>query len=126
MQKVVLVLSLIFLFMSACEEETIQEEQLKDLNEMMDEIQTIASSVDCTDPADWAYTGYGSKACGGPVGYIAYPTTIDTEVFLDLVAKYTAAQSAYNEANGIGSDCSVPAQPTGVVCEEGEAILVYE
>lgn len=126
MRKVVIILSLAMLSMTACDEEVTQEEQELELGDMLEQIQTMAGSVDCTDEADWTYTAYGSKACGGPVGYIAYSTTIDTEVFLDLVAEYSAAQSAYNEANGIGSDCSVPAQPTGVVCEEGKPVLVYE
>lgn len=126
MNKIAILLSLSMLSMIACEEELTQEEQDLALEEMWEEIQTLASSVDCDHAEDWTYTAYGSKACGGPVGYIAYPTTIDTEAFLELVEQHSNAQEAYNEANGIGSDCSVPSQPIGVICEEGQPVLVYE
>ena len=56
-----------------------QEAQI--LQEMLSEIEDLAASEDCEDASEWTFTAYGSKACGCPIGYIAYSTNIDTESF---------------------------------------------
>ena len=55
-----------------------QEEEAQNLSIMFSEISLLAVSVTCEDASEWTYTSYGEKACGGPVGFIAYATTIDT------------------------------------------------
>lgn len=103
-----------------------QEQDLEHLNEMFEEISVIASSEVCEDASLWSFTSYGSKACGGPVGYMAYPTTIDTADFLQKIEAHREAEDTYNIKWGIISDCSLPAPPSGVACENGNAILVYQ
>ncbi|WP_299761858.1 hypothetical protein [uncultured Dokdonia sp.] len=104
---------------------TSQEEDLELLQELFNEI-TLMVDEPCTDETAWEFVAYGSKACGGPQGYIAYPTTIDVEAFLLMVENYTTEEAIYNANHGIGSTCDVPAEPIDVICEDGAAVLVYE
>lgn len=97
-----------------------------DLLAMSQEITALSTSITCTDASEWSITAVGSKACGGPSGYIAYSQQIDTVAFLDKVEEYTQANKVYNEENGIVSDCAIEPIPVGVVCSDGEAQLVYD
>lgn len=110
---------------SETHEEITQQEEAQYLQELFDEIQNMAKSVTCEDASIWQFTSYGSKACGGPIGYIAYANTIDTQLFLEKVATHKAAENAYNQKWGIASDCMIAAEPTDVTCENGEAVLIY-
>lgn len=103
-----------------------QEQDFVILQEMFAEIVAI-TDIPCTDASDWDFVAYGSKACGGPQGYIAYPTTvIDVDAFLSMVEDYTLQEQVYNEIHGIVSTCDVPAEPIGVICENGAPVLLYE
>ena len=98
---------------------------LEDLETMYNEIFALSESVTCVNDSEWTFAAIGSKACGGPTGYIAFATTIDTDDFLARIEAYTAAQKKYNEENGIVSDCSLVKEPTGVVCQDGKPSFVY-
>ncbi len=102
-----------------------QEKEAENLNQLFAEIKSMATSENCEDAADWTFTSYGSKACGGPVGFMAYSKNIDTESFLSKIEEHRTAQDEFNQKWGITSDCSIPAQPNGVACENGKAVLVY-
>lgn len=102
-----------------------QQQQANELELMLAEIVELASSKVCEDASQWAFVEYGSKGCGGPVGYIAYSTQLDTEAFLAKVTAYTQAQQTYIETWQIASDCSAPAPPAGVMCEDGKAVFLY-
>ncbi|NMH89807.1 lipocalin-like domain-containing protein [Flavivirga algicola] len=104
---------------------TEQEEDHRELMDLFDEIYQLSISVSCTDSADWTFTAYGAKACGGPQGYIAYSTQIDTAAFLQKIEVYTNLEKAYNIKWGIASTCDLPKQPKGVVCENGFPVLKY-
>ena len=117
---------LLLLISFSCEDESLsQEQEEQQLRSLFDEIQEMANSKDCEDASNWTYTAYGEKACGGPVGYIAYSTHIDTASFLDKVDEHRAAQQEFNEKWGIASDCSVPQEPDDVICENGDPAFVY-
>ena len=104
---------------------TEQEEDHRKLMALFNEIYE-QSNVSCTNNAsDWTFTAYGSKACGGPQGYIAYSTQIDTVAFLQKIEEYTNLEKAYNIKWGIVSTCDLPKQPKGVACENGYPILKY-
>ncbi len=107
------------------EEDSTQAEEAQVINELLEEIQSLASSVDCIDASDWLYTSYGSKACGGPQGYIAYPVTIDGTDFLNKVEAHRRAQSAFNEKWDIISDCLLVGEPSGITCENGSPVFEY-
>jgi len=102
-----------------------QEQEFQNLSEMFSNIESLANSENCDDPSQWNFISYGSKACGGPIGFIAYSTNIDTEAFLQKIEEHRAAQSKFNQKWGITSDCSVPAQPSGIVCENGNPKFEY-
>lgn len=116
---------LIFVLGMACQQPDDQSADQKQLDHMLQEIQSLSTSVKCTEAEGWTYVAYGSKACGGPVGYIAFHTSIDTNNFLDLVEQYTFSMKAFNEKYGAISDCSVPSKPSGVECIEGKPHFTY-
>ena len=95
------------------------------LEEQYNAIIALTSNVPCEDGADWAFTAIGTKACGGPTGYVAYPLSIDVTNFLHQVALYTEAAHQFNIKWGIMSDCSVPATPTAVICVDGQPQFEY-
>ena len=120
----------IFLLVGICfscssDDRLTQEQEANNLDEMFSEIESLASSLNCNDSSEWTFTSYGDKACGGPVGFIAYSTNIDTVLFLKKIEDHRIAQQRFNEKWGIVSDCSTPAQPIGVICENGNPVFEY-
>ncbi len=111
----------------ATEQETFsQDEEMRQLQIRFDEILKISESVKCEGGNDWKFTAIGSKACGGPSGYIAYSKSIDEAAFLQKVESYTAAVKTFNEKWGATSDCSLVTPPSAVGCEDGKAVLIYD
>lgn len=106
-------------------EYTEQEKDHQALMELYEEVSALSISVPCTDANDWTFTAYGSKACGGPQGYIAYSTKIDVASFLDKIEAYTEAEKAYNIKWDIVSTCDLPAQPKTLECHYGYPVLKY-
>ena len=123
--KKVLVFLLVVGSCLACEDELTQEQEIENLQTLLTEIERLAASVECTNAREWAVTAYGSKACGGPIGFIAYSTTIDTEYFLEKLIEYTSAQEAYNKRWNVVSDCAAQVPPTGVQCQGGSPVFIY-
>ena len=102
-----------------------QEQEAQQLSKMFVEIEALASSESCVETSEWTFTSYGSKACGGPIGYIAYSQNIDTALFLQKIEEHRMAQQAFNEKWGIISDCSIPQEPQTVVCENGNPVFEF-
>ena len=102
-----------------------QEQQAQNLDQMFSEIEILATSESCDDSTEWTFTSYGSKACGGPLGFIAYPINIGTELFLKKIEEYTTAQQEFNQKWGIVSDCYVPSQPSEIICKNGSPVFEY-
>jgi hypothetical protein len=116
----------IFLFLLtvsfSCEDsENIMTNQ--DLIELEREIIALSESVTCTNSAEWKFTPMGSKACGGPIRYIAFHQSVEKE-FLALVDRFTVEQQAFNLKNNVVSDCMLIAAPRTVTCEGGKPVLV--
>ena len=133
--KYIVIFFMSFLFSISCTDETAeqenmeektQEEEIQDLEQLFDEIEDVSLSISCEDVTDWAFVAYGSKACGGPQGYIAYSTTIDVTQFLQLVEDYTATEDAFNQRWGVISDCAIFSPPSSVICRDGLPVLIYE
>jgi len=104
-----------------------QESEDQNLSKMHAEI-IAASQVNttpCTNSAEWAFTAIGSKACGGPIGFIPYSLKINTSEFLKKVENFTKAQDEYNKKWGITSTCDVAIIPSGVDCVNGKPTLIY-
>jgi hypothetical protein len=117
---------LISLFVVSCELATTEPILVtsEELLSAQAEIIRLAESVSCTNASEWKLTPMGSKACGGPARYIAYHQSVERE-FLDLVARFTLLQKAYNEKNNVISDCLLVGPPRTIQCEANKAILVY-
>ena len=128
-EKQTLMKRLIFVILTVlslgCQDNATQEEELEVLNNMFAEIEMLANSVACENAADWNFVAYGSKACGGPQGYIAYSNQIDVNAFLRLVENYTTAEREFNLRWGVASDCAFVTPPSEVLCENGVAVLNY-
>jgi hypothetical protein len=122
--KNLLWISLFLLLVSfSCEDsENILTNQ--DLIELEKEIIALSESVTCTNSAEWKFTPIGSKACGGPLRYIAYHQSLEKE-FLDLVDQYTVQQEEYNRRNNVVSDCMLALPPKSVTCEGGRPIFTF-
>ncbi|ASW76007.1 hypothetical protein IQ37_14030 [Chryseobacterium piperi] len=78
----------------------------------------------CTNADDWMAAPLGSKACGGPKSYIAYPKKLEAEI-LPEIEDYNKKESEFNTKYGITSDCSVIEEPQKIKCSNGKAELVY-
>jgi hypothetical protein len=102
-----------------------QELEHKNLMALFDEIQNLSYSVSCLNANGWLFTAYGSKACGGSQGYIAYSSEIDTVIFLQKTASYTQLEKNFNIKWGVLSDCSLPNTPISVACQNGFPIFIY-
>lgn len=102
-----------------------QEKDHQNLITLFDEIQNSAYNISCTDSNQWKFVAYGSKACGGPQGFIPYSTQIDTTLFLQKIAAYTEAEKKYNLKWSIVSTCDVVKSPTAVICKNGFPYLIY-
>lgn len=87
-------------------------------------IDSEISKYKCKNISDWAYAPIGSKACGGPVSYIAYPKSIEASI-LSRIKEFTDNQSEFNKKYEITSDCMLAAEPTAIKCVKGKAVLVY-
>lgn len=87
------------------------------------EIQNIINSTPCTDGSSWEIIAIGSKACGGPTGFIARHKIAHGDDFLKKVADYTNAQEIFNKKWGAMSDCSIAVKPKKVECADGKPKL---
>ena len=104
---------------------TAQEIEHRNLMDLFNEIQNLSYSVSCSDANDWLFTVYGAKACGGPQGFIAYSSLIDTVSFLEKIETYTQVEKDFNFKYGVVSDCSIPNAPISVECQNGYPTLKY-
>jgi hypothetical protein len=119
--------SLFFLVFVGCD---VANDQVADsspitLDQLLVEINQLATSENCTNAAEWTFTPVGSKPCGGPMSYVAYSRKIDEKRFLELVQAYTELQADFNKRTGASSDCALVQRPSGVICENSKAVLVY-
>ena len=116
---------LVIFFSCGNNNELTKKQENQNLIQLFSEIERLANSESCTDSSEWTFTDYGSKVCGGPVGFIAYSRNIDTKIFLKKIDEYKIAQQEFNIKWGIMSDCSTPLEPSRVLCENGSAVFEY-
>ncbi|MES2418572.1 MAG: hypothetical protein V4541_10335 [Bacteroidota bacterium] len=116
----------ICLIFSACKKEiSTKQEDEQELSALLQQIKAKSEPFKCENAADWKFIAYGSKACGGPIGYLPYSTKIDTPAFFSLVNKYGVLQNEFNHKWSIASDCALARQPKSIVCEDGKPKLIY-
>jgi hypothetical protein len=121
--------SLILLFiLSSCF--AFEGEQKVDLATEMallrQEIDELAQSKACVDAEEWSFIALGSKPCGGPWEYLAYPKSINVPEFLAKVKRFNELQEQDNIQNNRFSDCMYVSPPKSVICQEGKPVFVYE
>lgn len=128
MNRILITLS-IFLFSLLSCEKTGEKNRSADrdaLDKLKFQIEEMVKDVPCNDSSQWAVAALGHKACGGAVAYIAYPSSIDVDEFLEMVQRYTQGEKEYNEKYNIISDCMWVIEPEGVRCENGKPVFVYK
>ncbi len=118
----------IFLFIgsvSGCEKaEDDHEITAENLDKQLSEIHSVINATSCSETGECKFLAYGSKACGGPQGYLLFSDQVDVEALTELVDNYTKAEAAYNRKFGVISDCMVVAPPTQLACENGKCVQV--
>lgn len=57
--------------------------------------------------------------------YMAYPLEIESELIPKVIG-YTENMSAFNKKFNVVSDCEMTPYPTGIVCENGKAVLTRQ
>ncbi|TVZ26170.1 hypothetical protein JM83_1123 [Gillisia sp. Hel_I_86] len=121
--------SFVFLFFivsaASCQNtDEAQNVSLQDLEQQLEALQAFVDQSNCTQNSQCSYIAYGTKACGGPKGYLVFSTNVDMDQLKVMVAKYSKAEATYNKQNGIISDCSIPAPPQSIKCSDGKCIAV--
>ncbi|MBB4806337.1 hypothetical protein HNP38_001609 [Chryseobacterium defluvii] len=94
------------------------------LDKLKAAIESEIAREKCIDPAEWTFSPVGSKACGGPVSYIAYPKKLESGI-LPKIQDYTNKMAEYNKKYNITSDCMMATPPSSVKCENEKAVLIY-
>lgn len=94
------------------------------LDKLKASIESMVTKEKCTNAADWAFSPLGTKACGGPVSYIAYPKKNEATI-LPKIEEYKQKMADFNKKYSITSDCMLAAEPTGVKCVAEKAVLIY-
>ncbi len=105
-------------------DESSQKYDEAQLDKLKASIESMATKEKCTNAEEWAFAPLGTKACGGPVSYIAYPKK-NEETILPKIEEYTQKMSDFNKKYSITSDCMMAAEPTGVKCQAEKAVLIY-
>lgn len=140
MRKLIATLLVFQILFAACEKEEglsylnskeisdigTQEEDKVILSELYNEILSLSNEEPCTEPNECDYVEIGLKPCGEPGGYIAYSTNINVNEFLEKVHHYNQQQNTFNLKWQLDPGCNVPPEPSGIICEDGEAILIYD
>lgn len=123
--KILMSIFLFPLLLASCEQSVAQQEVTQELlNKKFAEIEALIETGNCTEKDQCSFMPYGSKACGGPQGFLVFSSSIDVVKLRQLVDSYNAAEKRYNNDNGIMSDCSLPPLPTELDCVNGDCIRI--
>lgn len=107
-------------------DENSQKYDQAQLDKLKAEIDAEISKEKCTDATtnEWKPAPMGSKACGGPKYYVAYPAKMEATI-LPKIESYNAKEVEFNKKYNITSDCSFVGEPAGIRCVNGKAEVVY-
>ena len=120
-----LLFSMLFMAFQCDEENTdTMESDRLELSQLKTEIDSIVNASVCDGTHICEFIAYGSKACGGPQGYLVYSTSINVENLKALVDNYNEAEAQFNLKWNILSDCSVPNPPSEIICENNKCVPV--
>lgn len=99
------------------------EKEREEMDALSKEIDSLINSETCSNSADWRISPMGSKPCGGPATYIAYPIKLEN-LIIPKIQEYTRRSSNFNRKRGLVSDCAIVPPPSGIRCENGKAVLI--
>jgi len=123
--KLILALFLFIGSVSGCEQaDNEQEITAKNLEKQLAGIQSFISADSCSETDQCSFLAYGSKACGGPQGYLLFSNQVDVEALTKMVEEYNKAEDAYNRKFGVSSDCMFITPPPQIACENGKCVQV--
>lgn len=123
--KIFIMISMFVGIFASCEQLSAEQEITREqLDRQLAEIQSFIEEGNCSSDSQCKFIPYGSKACGGPQGYLIFSSNVDEEKLKSMVEKYSQAEASFNKANNIMSDCSIPPEPQELVCEDGECVEV--
>ena len=113
-------------FIVSCSNKSItsQTEDLNELNNLKTEIDQLVATGVCEDNSTCDYIAFGSKACGGPINYLVYSTSINVDLLKQKVTTYNQLQSEYNKKWNVFSDCMAVMPPTSITCVDGKCTAV--
>ena len=98
---------------------------LEDLDMVYAEVMELAGDGSCDEESECSTLAVGSKACGGPSGYIVYcASAVDEAALIDKVDEYTQLEADYNVANDIVSTCDEEQEP-GIEFIDGVCTAIY-
>jgi hypothetical protein len=123
--KILLSFSLFVGIFASCEQLATtadQEITREQLDQQFMAIEALIEEGSCSQDGECNFIPYGSKACGGPQGYLIFSSNVDREELQNKVEAYTKAESTYNEQQGIMSDCSIPPEPQKLGCVDGNCV----
>ncbi|MCS3531552.1 hypothetical protein [Chryseobacterium sp. JUb7] len=104
-----------------------QKAERDELDKLEKEIRTEVSKVKCTEEkiADWKPAAMGSRSCGGPKYYIAYPKQMASSI-LPKIEKYNTKEKEFNKKyNIITQDCTFIGKPEAIRCIGDKAEVIY-
>ena len=104
---------------------TNQEIEKEALKKLEQKIIAFADKSVCSEEFTCAFTGFGSKPCGGNWSYLVYSSSIDTTTFLAKVDHYNTLEKEYNIKYGISSDCAIVSPPSSIICENKKCKAIY-
>lgn len=97
------------------------EKIAKRLAELRVEFEKIKNEP-CTDAASWKFAPVGSKSCGGPQFYTAFPIAKEAET-QKLISEYTQLDAEFQRINQLLSDCSLVEAPAELQCVNGKILM---
>ena len=101
-----------------------QELTILELEKQLQEIYAFIDNGNCSPASECSFMPFGSKACGGPQGYLLFSSETDVPTLHKMVEEHRKAEAAYNKQNRIISDCSIPVPPEKLACEDGKCIQI--
>lgn len=101
------------------------EQKVTQLDNMRVTIQNLANTSICNENFECHYIAFGSKACGGPMSYLVYSTSIDVAQLTKLVKEYNELETVLNIECERVSDCAMVNPPQRLECENNTCIAIY-
>lgn len=99
-----------------------RQEEREALNRQLEEIKAFIAEAACENAGQCTPIAYGSKACGGPMGYLYYPTSVNVEKLEEMVDAYNRAEADFNQKYQVVSDCMYVMPAENLECRDGECL----